>query len=101
MTTTNQFKPTPATRWHLDPAASSARFRVPHFWGLVGVKGHFRKVAGWLELDHDGNGRLELTIDAASLTTRNPWRDRHLRSADFFDADLHPQVRFTSTRVSR
>ena len=43
---------------------------------------------------------MELTLDADSLDTGNATRDRHLRSADFFAAAEHPQVRFTSTRVS-
>ena len=43
---------------------------------------------------------IELTIDAASVDTGCAARDRHLRSADFFGAEEHPQVRFTSTRVT-
>ena len=39
------------TRWRLDPAASSAEFQVPHFWGLVTVRGHFERLDGWLEID--------------------------------------------------
>ncbi|MGZ4179463.1 MAG: YceI family protein [Solirubrobacteraceae bacterium] len=101
MTTHYQTKPIASTRWRLDPTASTAQFRVPHFWGLVTVKGHFANVDGWLELDHDGTGQLELTIDTTSLTTGNSSRDRHLRSADFFDADQHPQVRFRSTHVGK
>lgn len=87
------------TRWRLDPAQSTAKFRVPHFWGLVKVSGAFDSLDGWLEIDH-GSGQLELTIDAASLSTGNPRRDHHLRSADFFDTGRHPEVRFRSTRVS-
>jgi polyisoprenoid-binding protein YceI len=91
---------TKATRWRLDPAQSTAQFRVPHFWGLVKVSGHFDSLDGWLEIDNDGTGRLELTIDAASLTTGNRQRDQHLRSADFFDTDRHPALRFCATLVS-
>ena len=39
---------------------------------------------------------MQLTVDAASLDTKNAKRDKHLRSADFFDIDLHPEVRFVS-----
>ena len=42
------------TRWVVDPAQSSAEFRVPHFWGLVKVKGHFDRIGGWLEVDDNG-----------------------------------------------
>lgn len=88
-----------ATRWRLDPAGSKAEFRVPHFWGLVTVKGHFGHLDGWLNVDETGRRRMELTIDAASLDTGNPQRDKHLRSADFFDAEHNPEVRFHSTSV--
>ncbi len=63
------------TRWRLDPAVSSAEFQVPHFWGLVTVRGHFERLDGWLEID-ESEKRISLTIDAASLHTgsgkRNP-----------------------------
>ena len=88
------------TRWIIDPVHSSAEFRVPHFWGLVKVKGHFDRIDGWLEIDDDGARRLELIIDAASLNTGNRQRDQHLRGADFFDIERHPDVQFVSTEVS-
>jgi polyisoprenoid-binding protein YceI len=37
------------TSWVVDPAHSTAEFRVPHFWGLVKVKGHFDRIGGWLD----------------------------------------------------
>lgn len=88
------------TRWVVDPAASSAEFRVPHFWGLVKVKGHFDRFDGWLEVDDDGPRRLELVIDATSVSTGNRKRGEHLRGADFFDAERHPEVHFVSSQVS-
>lgn len=89
-----------ATRWRLDPTGSKAEFRVPHFWGLITVRGHFDGLDGWLEVDHSGRRRIELTIDATSVHTGNPMRDRHLRAADFFDAEHNPEVQFHSTRIS-
>jgi polyisoprenoid-binding protein YceI len=86
-------------RWRLDAARSTAEFRVPHFWGLVRVKGRFERLSGWLELGTEGGRRLELTIDATSLNTGNPKRDEHLRSREFFDTERHPTVRFVSTSV--
>jgi polyisoprenoid-binding protein YceI len=80
--------------WSLDPARSSVEFRVPHFWGLTKVKGHFERYEGKLDLQSTPAARL--TIDAASLETGNPRRDKHLRSSDFFDVENNPQVRFTS-----
>jgi polyisoprenoid-binding protein YceI len=87
-------------RWRLDPDRSTAEFRVPNFWGLMKVKGRFDRLSGWLEIGEQGERRLELTIDATSLNTGNGKRDEHLRSADFFDTERHPTVRFVSTSVS-
>ena len=93
-------KPRPEGRWRLDPSASTAEFQVPHFWGLVTVKGHFESLDGSLELDGPQQRQMTLTIDAASLHTGISRRDKHLRSGDFFDTDAHPEVRFRSTSVS-
>jgi polyisoprenoid-binding protein YceI len=88
------------TRWRLDPSGSSAEFRVPNVWGLASVKGRFQRLDGWLEIDDDQQWRMELTLDAASLETGNRRRDRHLRSAAFFDVEDHPEVRFGSSSVN-
>ena len=88
------------TRWRLDPQGSSAEFRVPNVWGLASVKGRFQRLDGWLEVDDDHQWRMELTLDAASLDTGNRRRDRHLRSAAFFDVQHHPEVRFRSSSVN-
>jgi polyisoprenoid-binding protein YceI len=90
----------PVSRWRLDPAASRAEFRVPHFWGLVTVKGHFERLDGSLEINAGEQHRISLTIDAASVHTGSRNRDKHLRSSDFFDVDNHPEVRFRSLNVS-
>ena len=87
------------TRWRLDPADSSAEFSVPNYWGLTSDTGRFERIDGWLEVDHDDRWRMELTLDAASLATGNRRRDRHLRSAEFFDVQEHPEVRFRSRNV--
>jgi polyisoprenoid-binding protein YceI len=92
-------KPLTHGRWRLDPSASTAEFRVPHFWGLVTVKGRFERLDGYLELDDSQQRRMTLNIDAASLHTGISKRDKHLRSRDFFDTDRHPEMRFRSTSV--
>lgn len=84
-------------RWLLDPQRSSVEFRAKHLWGLQTVKGRFDRYHGALDLGADP--AIELTIDADSLETGNRLRDKHLRSADFFDAEQHPQVRFASDSV--
>lgn len=82
------------TRWRIDPARSQVEFRTPTFWGLMTVQGHFEHYDGTLDLRAEP--AIELTIEAASLTTANRMRDKHLRSSDFFDVANHPQIRFVS-----
>ena len=81
-------------RWRIDPARSRVEFRTPTLWGLATVKGHFERYAGSLDLQR--RPAIELVIDAASIDTNLGFRDRHLRSADFFDVEHHPEVRFVS-----
>jgi polyisoprenoid-binding protein YceI len=88
------------TRWRLDPARSSASFRVPFIWGLSSVNGRFEDLAGSLEVDDDAHWQIVLALDAASVDTGNPRRDKHLRSATFFDVARHPVVRFRSRGVT-
>jgi polyisoprenoid-binding protein YceI len=85
-------------RWRLDPERSRIEFHVRNFYGLMTVKGCFTAYEGALELGADPAVRL--TIDAGSLDTGHAKRDEHLRSADFFDVEHHPQVRFTSSSAT-
>jgi polyisoprenoid-binding protein YceI len=89
-----------AGRWTLDPQASRAEFRVPHFWGVITVRGRFERLDGEGSVAPDGRVTGRLVIDAASLTTQNKQRDKHLRSADFFHVEQHPQVVLTVGRAS-
>ena len=90
-----------AGEWTLDPDNSRAEFAVKHFWGLVTVRGHFNGIAGELSIDPAGAVAGELRIDAAGVDTGNKQRDKHLRSADFFGAEEHPQVVFKPSAVRR
>jgi YceI-like domain len=85
-------------RWRIDPARSSVEFHVRNLWGLQTVKGRFESYSGTIELATQPS--IELTIEADSLNTNNPQRDKHLRSADFFDIANHPHVRFESELVT-
>jgi polyisoprenoid-binding protein YceI len=96
METTHQT--TSATRWHVDQDDASAGFAVKTFWGLMTVHGRFDRFRGWYQTGPEGT-TIELTIDADSLDTGHPTRDRHLRSEDFFHVSAHPQITFRSTRV--
>jgi polyisoprenoid-binding protein YceI len=84
----------------IDPAHTSAAFVVRHMM-ISKVRGHFNSVAGTIELPPEGNVplRLEATIDVASIDTREPQRDAHLKSADFLDAETYPQISFRSLRI--
>lgn len=85
-------------RWTVDPDRSSVEFEVRHAWGLSAVTGRFRRFGGWYVL-RPGQSSIELSIDPTSVDTGNSLRDKHLRSEDFFDADQHPSMRFTSTSI--
>lgn len=84
-------------RWVLDPAGSRAEFHVKHFWGAVTVHGSFSQITGEGNVGPDGTVTGRVSMDAASLGTKNKKRDEHLRSADFFDVEHHPHVVLTVT----
>jgi polyisoprenoid-binding protein YceI len=86
-------------RWTTDPGRTTIEFEVEHLWGLHAVRGRFQSFSGVYAVDQSGSS-IELTIDAASVDTGCAARDRHLRSRDFLHAEQHPQVRFTSTRIT-
>ena len=90
---------TTVERWIADPGRTTVDFEVGHLWGLHAVRGRFRSFDGTYVVGPGGSA-IELTIDAASVDTGCVARDQHLRSADFFGAEEHPRVRFTSTRVT-
>ena len=78
--------------WSLDPARSSVSLHSKTMWGLATVRGAFGKLAGSAEILPGGAARGRLEIGADSLNTKNAKRDRHLASADFFNAAEHPSI---------
>jgi polyisoprenoid-binding protein YceI len=88
--------------WTLDPAHSGARFTVRHMM-VTNVHGEFAKLSGKVVTEGRDftKARVEVVIDAASITTRNEGRDKHLRSADFFDTATYPTLEFKSKRIER
>lgn len=89
-----------ATQWEIDPAHSSANFSVKHMM-IAKVHGGFTKLSGSLRLDRSNPSKssVEAVIDANSIDTREPKRDEHLRSADFFDVQKFPSITFKSKQV--
>ncbi len=91
---------TAARQWQIDPAHSAAHFSVRHLM-ISNVRGEFTKLSGSATIDpaDPAKSKVDVTIDAASINTREPQRDEHLRSADFFDVARFPSLTFRSTRV--
>lgn len=93
---------TATVNWNIDPVHSAAQFKVKHMM-ISNVKGEFTALTGKLELDagKPENSRVDVTIDASSINTREPQRDAHLKSADFLDVEKFPTLGFKSTSVTR
>jgi polyisoprenoid-binding protein YceI len=87
-------------QWTLDPARSSIALRSKSMWGLAPVKGTFREFSGTAEISAAGQATGTITVSATSVDTKIAARDKHLRSADFFDVDNHPDIVFTASEVS-
>ena len=84
-----------AGEWVLDPRQSSIRLQNRSMRGLLRVHGLFREVSGNGTVGTDGVVSGNVTVAVASIDTKNARRDRHLRSADFFDSGRHPDITFT------
>ena len=94
--------PAAARAWDVDPSHSSANFKVRHLM-VSHVRGELGPVSGivWIDDQHLERSRVEVSIDARQIASRDEKRDAHLRSADFLDVDKHPTVTFRSTRVEK
>jgi polyisoprenoid-binding protein YceI len=89
--------PLPTGTWKVDPIHSSVEFHVKHL-GIATVKGQFKAFEGTLDVDENG-ARANGTVEVASVDTREPQRDDHLRSADFFEVERFPQIAFQSSAI--
>ncbi len=87
--------------YQIDPQHTGAHFKVRHMM-ISNVKGEFSRVKGYVEFDPSNvaASRIEATIDATSVGTREPDRDRHLRSSDFLDVARYPAITFRSTNIA-
>ena len=89
-----------ADTFKVDKAHSYADFKIRHM--MSNVTGRFGDFDATIQVDRGNPGRssVEFTIDAASIDTGNDNRDKHLRSADFFEVEKYPVITFRSTKVA-
>lgn len=90
------------TKWVLDPAHSELLFKVRHMM-IANVQGEFRDFHATITTEGDdfSKGTVEVTIEAASVLTNSEDRNKHLRSADFFDVENFKELKFKSTSFKK
>jgi polyisoprenoid-binding protein YceI len=88
--------------WNIDPQHSEIGFSVRHMM-ISKVRGQFKAFEGTFDVNPDNPvaSRISGVVQVDSIDTREEQRDAHLRSADFFDVENHPQISFNSTRIER
>lgn len=91
-----------ADQYEIDPAHTSVTFKISHL-DICWVQGRFNEVSGTATVDADNPAKssFTLTIPIQSIDTNVEKRDEHLRSADFFDVEKHPDLVFKSTAVKQ
>lgn len=86
--------------WQIDSAHSATQFSVRHMM-VSTVRGQFGKTSGVVNFDpkNPAQAKVDVTVDVASIDTREPKRDAHLKGADFFDVQQFPTMTFKSKRI--
>jgi len=90
------------TTWKFDPMHTAAQFSVRHLT-ISTVRGAFSKVTGTVEIDDQdvSKSKVDVSIDVSTVDTREPARDKDLRSDHFFDVEHFPTMTFKSTKVEQ
>jgi polyisoprenoid-binding protein YceI len=98
-TVDGEIMPTPGL-FALDPVHTHVGFSVRHMM-IAKVRGRFSAFNGTVTVGEEpSDAQVAVEVDLASIDTKDPQRDAHLRSADFFDVDNFPTMSFTSTRIT-
>ncbi len=90
------------TKWSIDPTHSEVGFKVKHMM-FTNVSGKFKTYDATITTEDDDFTKSEISFsaDINSIDTNNTDRDNHLKSADFFDAENHPKLTFTSSSLTK
>ena len=90
------------SKWNLDPTHAEIQFKVRHLM-VSYVTGQFTQFNATLETKGDDltSARVTFTADVNSISTNNEQRDAHLKNADFFDVDNHPELTFKSKQARK
>jgi polyisoprenoid-binding protein YceI len=88
--------------WEFDTAHTEIRFKVKHLM-VSSVNGSFGRFTGTVDYDEKDvtKSKVDVSIDASSISTGIEKRDTHLKSADFLDAEKFPTLAFRSTKVAK
>jgi polyisoprenoid-binding protein YceI len=89
-----------AQTWTIDSSHSAAQFAVRHMM-VTTVRGDMGKITGAVSFDpaKPAAGSIEATVDVTGINTREAGRDKHLKSADFFDVEKFPTITFKSKKI--
>ncbi|HRO42198.1 MAG TPA: YceI family protein [Flavipsychrobacter sp.] len=91
-----------ATKWQIDSTHSEVQFKVKHMM-ISTVTGYLSSFNATVVTNGDDftTAKVEFTADLSSISTNNEQRDTHLKSADFFDAENHPQIKFVGEKLEK
>ena len=88
------------TKWILDPTHSDLGFKIKHLM-ITNISGSFKTFQAEAKTEGEdfSTAKINVTVDMASISTNNEHRDAHLRNADFFEVEKHPELTFSSSKI--